>query len=90
MCDTLKRVNPYQALDITRALLLLMFAGKPTPMKDTPVHALDALERMALQTIAEHGGWKIDGADFVNYSEIVRAYGLPDSQEKLLKFVGSC
>lgn len=88
LCETLKKVNPYQALDITRALLDLVVAGKPTPIKDTPASSLDPLELLALRTIAEHGGWKINGAVFVNYSELIRGYGLPDSPEKLLTYVG--
>jgi HEAT repeat protein len=89
ICETLKKVNPYQSLDVTRALLGLVLAGKPAPMKNASSGSLDPVELMALRTIAEHGGWKIGGGVFANYSELVRAFGLPGSQEEFLKYLES-
>src|SRR5262249_52954766 len=81
LCGTLKSVNRYQSLDVTRSLLDLIVGARTTPIKDTPTGALDPLELSALREIARHGGWKIGHYVSVNYRELVREYGLPDSQE---------
>jgi hypothetical protein len=52
-----------------------------------PAGALDPLELSALREIARHGGWKIGDYVFVNYCELVREYGLPDSQESLSEYL---
>jgi hypothetical protein len=87
LCETLKSVNPHQSLDITRSLLDLIVGDRTTPIKDMPPEALDPLELTALREIARHGGWKIGDYVFVNYCELVREYGLPDSQESLIEYL---
>jgi HEAT repeat protein len=87
LCEVLKSVNKYQSLDVTRSLLRLIVAGRTTPIKDTPAATLDPLELYALRAIATHGGWKISGYLHVNYSDLVREYGLPDSQESLIEYL---
>jgi len=52
-----------------------------------PVDQLDMLQRQTLRAIADYGGWRIDDAIFANYSELVRAYGLPDSKEALQRYL---
>jgi hypothetical protein len=52
-----------------------------------PAGALDPLELSALREIARHGGWKSGNYVFVNYSDLVREYGLPDSQESLIEYL---
>ena len=87
LAETLKAVNPYQSLDVTRSLLSLIVSGKNQPIKDIPPDSLDPLELEALHAVAEHGGWKIGDAIFTNYCELVSAYGIPDSQEALSKYL---
>jgi hypothetical protein len=87
LCQTLRGVNSYQSLDVTRALLELITVDSKTPIRNVPADQLDVLQRQALRAIADHGGWRIDDALFVNYSELVRAYGLPDSQEALQRYL---
>lgn len=87
LCKTLEAVNCFQSLDITGSILQLVVAGKDKYIKDMSLDSLTELEISALQAIAKHGGWKIDGATFVNYSDLVGSYGLPDSQEKLTAFL---
>ena len=81
LSEALKSANPMQSLDITRSLLDLVFAG------DSSEHSLDEPTLGALSTIADHGAWEIEGALFVNYSSLIRAYGLPGSPEELREFV---
>ncbi len=81
LCEALKSVNPYQSLDITRALLDLITEEGTIQLKDSL--PLDSLTRSALQAIAEFGGWKVAGGIFVNYCQLVRSYGLPDTPEAL-------
>ena len=87
LCEALASVNAYQSLDVTRSLLHLVVGRRQQPISDTPATSLEPLERTALQAIADHGGWKMDDAVFVNYCELVRAHGLPDSQEALKKYL---
>lgn len=87
LCKALKSVKPYQSLDLTRSLLDLIVGDRATPIKEILPSSLDQLEIFALRAIAEHGGWKISGSIFVNYCELVRAYGLPDSQESLIEYL---
>jgi hypothetical protein len=87
LCQTLLTATPYESLDITRALLDMIIVDSTTPIRNMPVDQLDKLQQQALQAIADHGGWKIDDAGFVNYCELVRAYGLPDSQEALQQYL---
>src|SRR5262245_56172470 len=85
--EALKSVNRHQSLDVTRSLLDLIVGDRTTPIKDMPAGALDPLELFALREIARHGRWKVGGYVFVNYCELVREYGLPDSQESLIEYL---
>jgi len=89
LCETLKCVNPYESIDVTRSLLELLVAERATWIKEIPPEDLTPLEAEALTAIATHGGWEIDGAIFTNYCQIVRAFGVPDSQEELLAYLGN-
>jgi hypothetical protein len=87
ICEALKSVRPFQSLDLTESLLCLIAGDKTTLIKDMPAGTLDPLELSALWAIAKHGGWKMDQAVFVNYCQLVRAYGIPDSQESLIEYL---
>lgn len=82
-CEALKSVNPYQSLDITESLLHLITGNKIKLIKDMPLSSLDPLDLTALRAIADFDGWKIEGGIFVNYWQLVCAYGLPESQDSL-------
>ena len=87
LCKTLENVNAYQSLDITSSILQMVVLGKEKYLRDIPVAELKPLEVDALRAIANHGGWKIDDATFVNYSDLVGSFGCPDSQEALLAYL---
>jgi len=87
LCETLKSVNRHQSLDVTRSLLDLIVGDRTTPIKDMPAGTLAPLELSALREIARHGRWKVGDYVFVNYSDLVREYGLPDSQESLIEYL---
>jgi HEAT repeat protein len=87
LCETLKSVNKHQSLDVTRSLLDLIVGDRTTPIKDMPAGALDPLELSALREIARHGRWIVGNYVFVNYSDLVREHGLPDSQESLIEYL---
>ncbi len=87
LCSALESVNARQSLDVTSALLSFIVEGKEKPIEETPLDALDPLELRGLRAIADHGGWTVDGGIFVNYCELVRSYGLPDSQAALAEYL---
>jgi hypothetical protein len=87
LCETLQGVNVYQSLDITRAILDLLSAGRAKLVGELPAGELDATERAALQAIADFGGWSSDGMGFLNYRLLVEAYGLPDTREGLQQYL---
>lgn len=89
LCEALESVNSYQALDITEALLIIINRDRKVLIKDTPVENLGDLEFIVLHGLLNHGGWEIGGGGFVNFSELLRAGGIPDSQEKLAKYLNS-
>ena len=42
---------------------------------------------MKTKAIAESGGWGSDGMGFLNYRNLVEAYGLPDTREDLTQYL---
>lgn len=88
LCQTLAAVEPDQSLDVTGAILEIITARGTEPIANKQLDALTPLQVQALRAIAEHGGWRVGGAYFANYSALVRAYGLPDSQETLKGYLG--
>lgn len=88
----LKAVNPYQSLDVTRALLDLLTGG-PDERRDyfsrRSASELTARQRCALESIRDYGGWRLETIDFANYSELLQHYGLPGSQDKLRIYLKS-
>ncbi len=89
LCEALEAANPYQSLDVTQSILELIVRGREKAIKDVPADSLDPLELDALRSIAEHGGWHFDGGVLVNYSDLVRSYGLPGSREGLVEYLKS-
>ncbi len=87
LCKALEGVGAYAALDIAEALLKLTIVDTEKPITETPAHALDSLTGMALHAIADHGGWKLSGGEFVNFGELMRAYGLPGNRKEFQEYV---
>lgn len=90
LCAVLETVNPYQSLDVTRAILDLVTGapdGRPDYFGRRPASELTARQRKALESIRDHGGWKFETHHFANYSELVRYYGLPGLQDELRAYL---
>jgi hypothetical protein len=66
-------------LTLTSRMLDLAFPqGVPSAASD-----LDDTQRLALETIVEHGGWTLGSGQWVNYTEALRGFGLPSTQRTL-------
>jgi hypothetical protein len=78
MCDALSSLEGVQALNVTLALLAMVF---PEGLADeVPAGALTLPQYRVLRTLADHpGAWKIGDATFANFSLMMGRYGLPDS-----------
>lgn len=83
LCKVLKTVNSYQALDITHAMLSIINSDRSIPIKDERLEDLTLLEVEALTAIYEHGGWTLAKGGFVNYFQLLRSAGIPDSKKEL-------
>lgn len=87
LCKVLETVNSYQALDITHAMLSIINSDRSKPIKDERLEDLTLLEVEALTSIYEHGGWTLAKGGFVNYFQLLRSAGIPDSKEELGKYL---
>ena len=89
LCQVLESVNSYQALDITGAILSIVNDTRTKPIKDEKLEDLTPLEIKVLNSIYKHGGWTLGTGEFVNYSELLRSTGIPDSKEELKRFLNN-
>jgi len=89
LCQVLESVNSYQALDITGAILSIVNDTRTKPIKDEKLEDLTPLEIKVLNSIYKHGGWTLGTGEFVNYSELLRSTGIPDSKEELKRFLSN-
>lgn len=87
LCQVLESVNSYQALDITYAIMSIVNDKRTIPIKDEKLEDLNSLEINVLNSIYEHGGWTLGTGGFVNYFELLRSAGIPDSKEELGKYL---
>jgi hypothetical protein len=92
LCRALESVNPFESLDVTRALLNLVIDGSETYnfFKQRPSSQLTPLQRQVLLAILNHGGWHFPGppeSGFGNYSLLLADYGLPSTQKKLRAYL---
>ena len=87
LCKVLKTVNAYQALDITHAMLSIINSDRSIPIKDEELEDLTLLEVEALTTIYDYGGWTLGEGGFVNYFQLLRSAGIPDSKEELGRYL---
>lgn len=87
LCQVLESVNSYQALDITYAIMSIINDKRTTPIKDEKLEDLNPLEIKVLNSIYEHGGWTLGTGGFINYLELLRSAGIPDSKEELGKYL---
>lgn len=89
LCKVLESVNSYQALDITGAIMSILNDKRTKPIKDENLEDLNPLEIKVLNSIYEHGGWTLETGVYVNYFELLRSAGIPDSKEKLKRFLNN-
>ncbi len=87
LCQVLETVDSYQALDITCAILSIINDNRTKPIKDENLIDLNPFDVKGLHAIYEHGGWSIGTSEFVNYAQLLRSEGIPDSKEKLRVFL---
>ncbi len=87
LCQVLETVNSYQALDITFAILSIINDKRTISIKDEKLEDLNLLELKVLDSIYKHGGWTLGTGDFVNYFELLRSAGIPDSKDELDKYL---
>ncbi|PHN02508.1 hypothetical protein [Flavilitoribacter nigricans] len=87
LSKALETANAYQALDLTRSLLSLINETRAVPLREAKRSALNASEVEALRAIYQHGGWTLGQGDFVNYLELLKAYGIPDSRTALAGYL---
>lgn len=83
LCEALPKVSPWGSLDVTRAILDLIFCNDLHSQRPTEFREFDPTEAYGLQMIAAYGAWEKIG----NYAQLVRAYGLPDSRAALLEYL---
>ncbi|MDW3192396.1 MAG: HEAT repeat domain-containing protein [Cytophagales bacterium] len=87
LCESLIVADTYQSLDITHALLEFINDKKTVLIKDEKLEDLNQLELLALNAIYEHGGWTVGGGGFVNYFNLLKSGGVPDSKSGLGEFL---
>jgi len=87
LSQNLKNITATQSLNITVSILNLIIYKKERALKDIPIKELEVFEIEALKMITKYGGWKIGDSHFTNYSDLMRAYGLFGSQEKMMDYL---
>ncbi|MBD3192757.1 MAG: hypothetical protein GF308_19110 [Candidatus Heimdallarchaeota archaeon] len=84
----LGKLNTYQALTITHAALNIAFQGKTPKGNKWTLEEIDKYPLMVLEVLAEEPNlWGKDGSIFVNFSNLLRGWGLPANREDLKKFL---
>ena len=68
-------------------MLSIINSDRSKPIKDERLEDLTLLEVEALTSIYEHGGWTLAKGGFVNYFQLLRSAGIPDSKEELGKYL---
>lgn len=87
LVESLKGRNCFESLTLTKALLEIVYAQAEESGENQEGFPLNDVQRAALEGIAEHGGWKRGDAMFLDYSELLNAYGFPGEQEDLVKLL---
>ena len=74
-----REAKAFSRLSLTTRMLGLAFPqGVPASVTE-----LDDMQRLALETIVEHGGWTLGSGQWVNYTEALRGFGLPSTKRTL-------
>ncbi len=87
LCKVLESVSAYQALDITAAILEILNKDRTESIENTPLAALDHLELQSLKAILDHGGWSLGHGTFVNFTNLLKAEGIPDNTAALSAYL---
>ena len=88
-CEALKLVDPYRSYSLTQEILNFITTNRDAPLKKAKASSLNALEVLALEHIANYGSWVIEGREYKEYAQMLKAAGLPDSQQKLREYLSS-
>lgn len=82
LCQALKGIGAMESLDVTAAILELLYPDGPPPEGQHSPPTLTPLQRTALEAIGQHGAWKVGRRNFGNYGSLVSAYGFPATREQ--------
>jgi hypothetical protein len=84
LAQGLEGASLFQSLDLTQSILHLIQPAEGF----ADVQKLSPLAREALGELQLKGGWQVQGAGLsVDYSGLMRSYGLPDTQQGLLDYL---
>ncbi len=78
LCEVLTPVPVMRCLSFTNVLLYAAFPNGASDLKN-----MTDLQRRALEAIAERGAWQVLDMNWVDYSALIRSYGLPSTVSEL-------
>lgn len=84
LCAQLPHANPMQSLALTQNLLSLSFRNIAPPQKS---EELSRNQRKALETIRDHGAFRVGDGLFANYGNLLHDWGLPSTEDSLRKWL---
>ncbi len=87
LCQTLGKLNMYQATETTVFILEILNKKRTIPIKETNIKQLEKNEIIALRAIANSKGWGEGKMSFANHSLIIKEAGLPNSKQKLIDYL---
>ncbi|MCI0334958.1 MAG: HEAT repeat domain-containing protein [Planctomycetes bacterium] len=70
LCEVLRSVNSYESLDVTVAILGLIADHEGQSLQEIGLDNLDTTQKLALNAIADYGGWSSCGG-FANYDLLI-------------------
>ncbi|MEL6978632.1 MAG: hypothetical protein AAGM38_08150 [Pseudomonadota bacterium] len=76
-----------RALKSTSMILNLLSPSRTKRFADTPASALTPLQRRGLEAIRDRGFWSVAGGAFLNFTQLIGAYGLPETKEGLSDYL---
>ena len=88
LSNALESANAMASIHLTCVMLknLSDWYGSFEKRDENP---LAELEGIGLTAIVEHGAWNLDGGTFVNYTNAVAGFGLPDHKEIFEMWINS-
>jgi hypothetical protein len=84
ICTQLLDASAKESLSLTDSLLTAVFPnGIPSQSSE-----LSLVQRKTVETIRDHGAFKVSGSIFSNYSGLLSGWGLPNSANGIDKWLG--